>query len=155
MTMHLALTLHILGVVVWVGGMFFAYMALRPAAVKVLQAPFRLRLWEAVFNKFFPWVWLSIIAILASGYFIIFALIGGFGSTGLYVHIMHGLGIIMMAIFFHVYFAPFNRLKKANATESWGLGGDALNQIRVLIAINLTLGLITIVVATAGRYFLT
>ncbi len=154
MTMHLALTLHILGVVIWVGGMFFAYMALRPAAVEVLQAPFRLRLWEAVFNKFFPWVWLSIIFILGSGYYIIFALIGGFGSTGLYVHIMHGLGIVMVFIFLHVYFAPFNRLRQSNASESWELGGKALSQIRLLIAINLTIGLITIVIATAGRYFL-
>ncbi|MEE9352414.1 MAG: CopD family protein [Thiotrichaceae bacterium] len=155
MTMNLALALHMLGVVVWVGGMFFAYMALRPAAVEVLQAPFRLRLWEAVFSKFFPWVWLSIILILASGYYIIFALIGGFGSTGLYVHIMHGLGIVMLFIFLHVYFAPFNRLKKSNATESWEPGGKALGQIRVLIGINLAIGLITIIVATAGKNFLT
>ena len=155
MTMHLALTLHVLGVVVWVGGMFFAYMALRPAAVEVLQAPFRLRLWEAVFNKFFPWVWLSILLILASGYYIIFALIGGFGSTGLYVHIMHGLGLLMVAIFLHVFFAPYNRLKKSNSSESWEQGGKALSQIRFLIALNLAIGLIIIVVATAGRYFLT
>lgn len=155
MTMHLALTLHLLGVVVWVGGMFFAYMALRPAAVEVLQAPFRLRLWEVVFKKFFPWVWVSIFAILMSGYFIIFALIGGFANTAVYVHIMHGLGLIMMLMFFHVYFAPFNHLKKSVMAENWELGGKALSQIRLLIAINLTLGLTTIVVAVAGRYFLT
>ncbi len=151
---NLALTLHVLGVVVWVGGMFFAYMALRPAAVKVLQAPFRLRLWEAVFSKFFPWVWLSILLILSSGYYIIFALIGGFGSTGLYVHIMHGLGIVMVFMFLHVYFAPFHRLKVSNTAEDWEQGGKALSQIRVLIAINLLIGLITIVVAIAGRSFL-
>jgi len=154
MTTNLALAIHLIGVAVWIGGMFFAYMALRPAAVKVLQAPFRLRLWEAVFKNFFPWVWISIAAILLSGYFIIFVIHGGFGSTAVYVHIMHGLGLLMVMIFFHVFFAPFNRMKKAIATESWGLAGDALSQIRLLIAVNLTIGLITIAVATIGRSFL-
>ncbi len=154
MTMHLALTLHLLGVIVWVGGMFFAYMALRPAAVEILQAPFRLRLWEAVFKRFFPWVWLAIVFILGSGYYIIFGLIGGFANTAVYVHIMHGLGIVMVLIYLHVFFAPFNRLKKSNATESWEQAGAALAQIRWLIALNLTIGLIIVVVTTAGRYFL-
>lgn len=154
MTMHLALTLHLLGVVIWVGGMFFAYMALRPAAVEILQAPFRLRLWEAVFKRFFPWVWLSILFILGSGYYIIFGLIGGFANTAIYVHIMHGLGIVMVLIYLHVFFAPFNRLKRFNATESWEPAGAALAQIRWLIALNLTIGLIIVIVATAGRYFL-
>ncbi len=154
MTMHLALTLHVLGAVIWVGGMFFAYMALRPAAVEILQAPFRLRLWASVFRRFFPWVWLSIILILGSGYYIIFAFIGGFADTGTYVHIMHGLGIVMVLIFLHVFFAPYNRLNKAVATESWEQGGAALSQIRWLIAVNLGIGLIIVVVAIAGRYYL-
>lgn len=154
MTMHLALVLHLLGVVVWVGGMFFAYMALRPAAVDILEAPHRLRLWAATFSKFFPWVWVSIVAILASGYFIIFGLIGGFGNSAVYIHIMNGLGIIMMLIYFHVFFAPFSRLKKAVAAEDWQAGAAALAQARMLIGINLAIGLITIIVATAGRYFL-
>lgn len=154
MLMSLALTLHVLGIVVWVGGMFFAVMALRPATVEILEAPFRLRLWEAVLKRFFPWVWLAIVCVLGSGYFIIFKLIGGFAHTAIYIHIMHGLALIMVLMFFHVYFAPFNRLKKANATESWGLGGDALSQIRTLMIINLSIGLITIVVATAGRFFI-
>jgi uncharacterized membrane protein len=154
MSMSLALALHILGVVIWVGGMFFAHMALRPAAVEILQAPFRLRLWVAVFSRFFPWVWIAILAILASGYFIIFVLIGGFATTAIYVHIMHGLGLIMVAIFLHIYFAPFNRLKKAVATESWEQGGSALAQIRLLVTTNLLIGLITIVIATVGRFFI-
>ena len=154
MLMSLALTLHVLGIVVWVGGMFFAVMALRPAAADVLEAPFRLRLWESVFKKFFPWVWVAIICVLGSGYFIIFKLIGGFANTAIYIHIMHGLALIMVLMFFHVYFAPFNRLKKAISTESWGLGGDALAQIRMLMTINLSIGLIVIVVATAGRFFI-
>jgi len=38
--------LHVLAAVVWVGGMFFAWMVLRPAAVSALQPPERLMLWS-------------------------------------------------------------------------------------------------------------
>ncbi|CAA6820950.1 MAG: Unknown protein [uncultured Thiotrichaceae bacterium] len=150
---HLALALHVLGVVIWVGGMFFAYITLRPAAVSTLEPPQRLPLWAATFQNFFPWVWASIIGILISGYYIIH-LIGGFANSLLYIHIMHGLGLLMMLLFFHVFFAPFNRLKKAVAAKDWPAGGKALAQIRWLIAANLTLGLITVIIATAGRSFL-
>ena len=66
----LALALHILGAVVWVGGMFAAYMCLRPAAGP-LEPPQRLKLWRAFFQKFFPWVWLSIL--LAIGFIGVYA----------------------------------------------------------------------------------
>jgi uncharacterized membrane protein len=154
MEMSIALSLHVLGITIWVGGMFFAYMALRPAAASTLEPPQRLPLWRETFARFFPWVWLSIILILASGYFIIFNLLGGFANTPVFVHIMHGLGLLMMLIFFHVFFAPYGRLKKAVAAQKWPEGGKALAQIRVLIAINLTLGLVTIITAIAGKYFI-
>ena len=152
MNMDLALTLHLFAITVWIGGMFFAYMALRPAAVHVLQGPFRLRLWSKVFAKFFPWVWLSIVALLASGYYMIFFIIGGFADSALYVHIMHGLGLVMVVIFLHVFFAPYHRLNNAVENEDWEKGAAALNQIRLLIAINLGIGLFTIVVAKLMKY---
>ncbi|MEJ1958254.1 MAG: hypothetical protein WDM70_01360 [Nitrosomonadales bacterium] len=42
--------LHLLAVILWVGGMFFAYVVLRPSAVEILQSPERLRLWDKVFT---------------------------------------------------------------------------------------------------------
>lgn len=51
--MVLALVLHSLAAAVWVGGMFFAYMALRPAA-GALEPPQRLTLWRGTFDRFFP-----------------------------------------------------------------------------------------------------
>ncbi|HEY6898714.1 MAG TPA: hypothetical protein VI279_15765, partial [Rhodocyclaceae bacterium] len=66
MNLHpLFLFLHVASVVVWVGGMFFAYMCLRPAAVELLEPPQRLRLWLGVFDRFFRWVWLAVALILA------------------------------------------------------------------------------------------
>lgn len=69
--MSLALALHVLAVVVWVGGMFFAYMTLRPVAA-----------------------------------------------------------------------------------EDWPAGGKALAQIHGLVGINTAIGIVTIIIAAGGKYFL-
>lgn len=150
--MGYAVLLHVLGVVVWVGGMFFAYNALRPVAAAQLEPPARLTLWVGVFGKFFPWVWGSILTILATGLWIIFSVFGGMSNVGLHVHIMFGLGIVMMLIFFHVFFAPYKRLKKAVDAQDWPAGGKALAQIRVLVGVNTVIGLITVAAASGGRY---
>jgi len=148
----ISLTLHLLSVVIWVGGMFFAYMILRPVAGKQLEPPQRLTLWVAVFKKFFPIVWLSVVLLPLTGYNLIFSKWGGFAAVPLYIHIMNGLGIVMILIYMHVFFAPYKRLTQAVAAQDWPQGGKKLNQIRQLIAINLTLGLVVVTIATLGRY---
>ena len=148
-----SIVLHMLSAVIWVGGMFFAYMALRPVAAQQLQPPQRLSLWVGVFGRFFPFVWLSVLFLVATGYTMIFSIWGGFAATPKYIHIMNGLGIVMILIYMHVYFAPFRRLKEAVLIQNWQEGGKRLNQIRKLISINLSLGLIVVIVASGGRYF--
>lgn len=147
--MKFMIMLHILGIVIWVGGMFFAHQVLRPVAADRLEPPLRLPLWEGVFKRFFPWVWACVAVILVSGLFMI-GFLGGMKSVALHVHAMLGTGIAMMAIFAHVYFVPFARLKRSVANQDWKAGGAALANIRQLVGINLALGLITIVIATAG-----
>ena len=148
-----AVLLHVVAVVIWVGGMFFAYMVLRPIAASQLEPPARLPLWTGVFSLFFPWVWTSILAILATGFWLIFNKFGGMGSSPLYVHAMLGLGIVMMLIFMHVFFAPYGRLKKAVAAQDWPAGGKALAQIRMLVGINTLIGVATVAIASGGQYF--
>lgn len=150
MDQRIAVLLHVLSVVVWVGGMFFAYVALRPAAVQTLEPPQRLPLWAATFERFFPWVWLSVMVLLGSGLYLI-AAYGGFGAVGLYVHAMLALGVVMMLIFAHVYFALFPRLRKGVAAQEWKAAAGALAQIRVLIGINLSIGIATIFIAILGK----
>ncbi len=151
--MPISIALHVIAAIIWVGGMFFAYMALRPAAAQVLEPPLRLALWVQVFKRFFFWVWLSIIIILATGYWMIFGFYGGFGSIGTHIHIMHGLGISMVLIFMHVFFGPYRRLRHAVVVEDYPEGGRRLSQIRTLVGINILLGLTIAAVTTAGRYF--
>jgi len=150
--MGLAVLLHVIAVVIWVGGMFFAYMFLRPVAASQLEPPARLTLWAGVFGRFFPWVWASVLVILSTGLWMIFAVFGGMGGVGPYVHIMLGLGIVMMLIYMDVFFAPYGRLKRAVAAQDWPAGGAALAQIRLLVGINTLIGMLTIVIASGGRY---
>lgn len=151
--MGIYLALHILSVVVWVGGMFFAWMVLRPVAADQLDPPVRLKLWRSVFERFFPWVWLSIGLTLFSGTMMIIET-GGLTATTTAVRSMITLGTIMMLIFFHVYFAPFRRIRRFLDAGDIPAAGKQLATIRRLVGINTLIGLITLAVATAGKYYL-
>lgn len=150
--MALFISLHVLAAVIWVGGMFFAYLILRPSAGPLPPEP-RLTLWEGVFRRFFPWVWASVIVLLASGYAMIFLYLGGFAGARPSIHIMQGIGIVMMLLFFHLYFAPWRRFSAGVEAGDFSEAAKNLNQIRRIVAINLTLGLITIVVGASGRFW--
>ena len=151
MTLTASMILHLLSAVVWVGGMFFAYMFLRPVAASQLEPPARLTLWVGVFQRFFPFVWLSILFLPLTGYLMIFDIWGNMAATPLYVHIMNGLGIVMILIYLHVYFAPFKRLKEAVIKQDWPEGGRNLNIIRKMVGMNTMIGLLTIIIVAGGR----
>jgi len=147
----LFLTLHLLSAVIWVGGMFFAYICLRPVAASLLEPSVRLPLWCGVFKRFFPWVWLSVLVIVLSGHGMI-AIFGGMAGVGKHVHIMMGLGYLMVGLYLHVYFALFGKLKRFVKVQSWADAGATLNKMRVIIGINLILGVFVIAMASGGRY---
>lgn len=143
---------HVLAALFWVGGMAFAYSMLRPAA-GALDAPVRLTLWRDVFRRFLPWVAVSIVALLVSGYAMIFLAYGGFRGAPLFVHVMQGVGILMMLIYLHLYFAPWRRLQTFVQAADWPNAGKQLATIRKLVAVNLVLGVITVLVGSTGRYW--
>ena len=148
----IAISLHVIFAVVWVGGMFFAYMALRPVAAKLLEPPVRLTLWSKTLMRFFIWVWLAIIIMPATGYWMIFAGFNGFAGVAWYVHVMQALGIVMILLFLHVFFAPYMRLRRALKEDNYQVAGENLNQIRKFVGINLLLGLLTIITAVGFEH---
>jgi len=148
----LSLILHALSAVVWVGGMFFAHQVLRPAAGTLDAGP-RLALWSLVLGRFFAWVFAAIVLLLASGYAMVFAVFGGFGKIGLHVQLMQGIGILMILLFFHLYFAPWRRFRAAVARQDWAEAGRQLAQIRTIVTVNLVLGIIVIAIGSSGRYW--
>ena len=150
--MSLGLAFHILAAVIWVGGMFFAHLVLRPSAGP-LDLPIRLALWERVLGRFFTWVWLSIAALLVSGFAMVMIGFGGFASLGHYINVMMAVGIVMMMLFAHIYFAPWRRFRRAVMAANWAEAERNIRQIRILVTVNLVLGLVTVVVGASGRYF--
>jgi len=148
----IALILHTVAAVVWVGGMFFALLVLRPATAPLEPGP-RLDLWSRVLDRFFQWVIAAIVLLLVSGYGMIFGVYSGFRGVGLHVHIMQGIGIIMMLAFFHLYFAPWRRFREALARRDNPAAAAQLNQIRWIVVLNLVLGLATVAVGSSGRYW--
>ena len=146
------LAIHLLAAIFWVGGMAFAYCVLRPAAGP-LEPSMRLPLWRRVFAIFLPWVGFSIAVLLGSGYAMMARYFGGFAGTPIYVNIMQGLGILMTLLFLHLFFAPWKRLRAALDSGALADAAKALNQIRQIVAINLALGIATVIVGGTGRYW--
>lgn len=147
-----ALIAHILAAVVWVGGMFFALLVLRPATAP-LDPPARLALWARVLGPFFAWVIAAIVLLWASGLAMIFGVFGGFAHIGLHINIMMGIAVIMTLAFFHLYFAPWRRFGAAVARRDLLTAAQQLNQIRWIVTLNLALGLVTVAVGASGRYW--
>lgn len=150
MPTFLFLPLHLLAAALWVGGMFFAYLALRPAAGALPPAE-RFPLWGRTFQKFFPWVWGFILVLPITGYTM--ALQRGFDQLGMHVHLMQGLGWLMIGLFLHAYFAPYRRLTACIAQQDWAAAAQQLARLRRLVGINLVLGLLTIILGASGRYW--
>ncbi|MFT5448236.1 MAG: putative membrane protein [Gammaproteobacteria bacterium] len=150
--MSLAIALHTLAAILWVGGMFFAYVCLRPS-MGALDPPVRCRLWREALGRFFTVVWACVAILLISGFAMI-GVLGGMAATGLHVHLMTALGLLMMALFMHVQFGPFRKLKLAVDAQDWAEAGKQIGRIRPVVAANLMLGLIAAAAGSGGRWLI-
>lgn len=143
------LLLHLLAAIIWVGGMFFAHFCLRPAALETLQPPNRLPLMEAALRRFFRYVSASVLVLLITGAFM-FASVG-FQAAPAGWHAMLALGVLMALVFAYIRGVLYPKLRTECAAGAWPAAGKALNSIRHLVAMNLALGVITIVAAVSAR----
>lgn len=146
-------SIHVLAALVWVGGMFFAWMVLRPAAVKALEGPARLKLWAEVFPRFFAWVWVAVIILPIGGVGMIHMRFNGFETAPRYVQIMMGLYLVMTALFIRIQALRLPELRKAVLAEDWATGAATLGGIRRLVGINLLIGLLLVAIASARPIF--
>jgi len=144
------LFLHILSAAFWVGGMALMHFAVRPAAVAMLEPPNRLRFLAGTLERFFAGVSTAIALLLVSGFGMVW-LAGGFANVRWNVHAMLALGLVMMAIYLHIRFAPFPRLRNAVASRTWPVAASNLDIIRKLVGVNLVLGVIVFALAVMGR----
>jgi uncharacterized membrane protein len=137
--------LHIAAAIVWLGGMTLMIFAVRPSAIAQLQPPQRIPLLAGVLTRFFMAVWVCIGVLLATGVAALLQI--GMKNAPLGLHLMLAIGLVMMAIFGHLYFAPFQRLKRAVAAQDWPTGGAQLAQIHKLVVTNCVLGWVAVAAA--------
>jgi len=143
------LFLHLASVIIWIGGMFFAYFCLRPAAAQLLEPAQRLPLWVATFRRFFKITAVAVIVILATGFMMLMQVGMKFAPIGW--HIMLSTGLLMAFIFVYVYAVLYPRLCSQCNAAAWAEGGATLNKIRQLVGLNLVLSVITIAAAAFAR----
>nr|WP_314524823.1 CopD family protein [uncultured Pseudomonas sp.] len=146
-------SLHVLSALVWVGGMSFAWMVLRPAAMKALEGPARLKLWVEVFSGFFRWVWVAVVVLPVSGVGMIHLQYSGFETAPRYVQVMMGLYVVMTALFIRIQALMLPELRTAVAAQDWPAGAAVLGKIRRLVGINLLVGLLLVAIAAARPSF--
>jgi uncharacterized membrane protein len=144
------LSLHLLAATLWVGGMAVMHFAVRPAAVQVLEPPQRLPFMAAALGRFFAWVSVAVPVLLVSGVWMLL-LRGGFAAAHWSVHAMFAIGLLMMAVYGHIRFALFVRLRRALEAREMSQAAAALNAIRLRVALNLALGTLVFVLAVLGR----
>jgi len=144
-------TLHVLSIIVWVGGMVFVHFFLRPAVAQ-LEPPVRLRLMHDVLGRFFQAVLVASLLTLASGVWMLGRVAkqvvqsGGSFAMPLSWTLMAVLGIAMVAIFMHIRFVLYKKLGRAVAAAEWATGGATLARIRTWVSVNLGLGIVVLLV---------
>jgi uncharacterized membrane protein len=150
--MAIAISLHLLAAVYWVGGMWVMLLAVRPAAVALLEPPLRLALLCGALSRFFRGVWLALAVLLATGLWMLFVVFGGFAHAGWHIHSMLLLYLVMTALFLYLYWLPYAALKQALSQQQFPAAATQMGRIRQIVRINATLGVVTVIIAGAGRY---
>ena len=137
------LAIHILCAVIWVGGMFFAIVVLRPS-IAALEPAQRVAMHNRVFRRFFLVVWHVMPIALITGFAMVFGVMGGPARLPWNVNAMMAIGIIMAAVFLALVFGPYRRFRAAASTAR---AGEAAERVRRLIVLNLALGVATVILA--------
>ena len=140
---------HLLAIIVWIGGMVFAHFFLRPA-VAAMEAPQRVRLMHDVLGRFFKAVLYAAGLTLVSGLWMIARVAkqtvqaGGSFQMPIEWTVMAALGIVMVLIFGHIRFALYKKLDRAVTAADWVAGGAALASIKLWVGINIALGILIV-----------
>ena len=141
-------SLHVLAAVLWVGGMAFALLVLRPS-LAVLEPAARIALHRGVFRRFFLIVWHAMPTLLLTGYAMLFGVWGGFAAAPWTVHVMHAIGLVMAGVFVWIVIGPWAVLRRAEALAD---AAAAAERIRRLVLLNLVLGIVVVLIAGLARF---
>ena len=82
----------------------------------------------------------------------LFGWFGGFAGAGWHVHLMHLTGLVMTGLFLVVFCGPWRRMRAALDAGTAADGAAAADKVRLLVTVNLALGLFTVAIAAWGRF---
>jgi len=148
---QIALALHAVAASLWIGGIFFAFMVLRPQSAQ-LEPPPRLTLWAGVFRRFFPWVWGFIGVLVITGYMDLFNRFGGLALHLPHLAAMQGIGWLMIALFAVLHLRLLPALLAGLKAGDLPAAAAAMQPIRTIMAINLGLGVLITLIGAGGPF---
>mgnify|MGYP001381422029 CR=1 FL=1 len=134
---------HLVAAVVWLGGMSFMLLALRPSLPVLEAPPQRLKLLVTVLRRFFAAVWAAVGVLLLSGAYMYGHADAQAAPLGW--HLMSGIGVLMFLVFGHLYFSPWRRLQQAVAASDWPAAAGCATLIARLVSVNFVLGWLAVV----------
>jgi uncharacterized membrane protein len=146
--MAVPLLFHELAVIVWIGGIFFSHFFLRPVLKQTLEPPARIQLALGVFRRFFPIVWLCILILWVTGAWV--SIVHYSKAVGVHVMLMAGIALVMTLVFSYLVAFPYRTMQSSVDDENWRRASAKFSSIRKLMALNLVLGLTTVMVAIVG-----
>lgn len=129
---------HLVAAIVWLGGMGFMLLALRPSLPVLEAPPQRLKLLVTVLRRFFAAVWAAVGVLLLSGAYMYGHADAQAAPLGW--HLMSGIGVLMFLVFGHLYFSPWRRLQQAVAASDWPAAAGHATLIARLVSVNFVLG---------------
>lgn len=147
-----AIGLHTLAAVIWVGGMFYAHMVLRPSVVDMATS-LRLALWSHLLPRFFAWTAASIVVLLVTGYGVLLTgYRGGITGGNLHIDLMQIIGAVMIVLYLYMLAIPYTLFRRALAINDLGAAAVQQGHIRAVVVVNLLLGLFTTFIGASGTF---
>jgi uncharacterized membrane protein len=147
------LSIHLIAATLWVGGLAFMLLVLRPALAD-LPGPVALGVMRQVLQRFLRLVWICVTALITTGYAGVFLMFDGFAAASLSIRIMHVSGMTMAVLFLLLWWGPWRRFLRHFDTGNFALAAEALRSIRRIAMVNLILGLFTACISVTGGFLL-
>ena len=148
----IALAVHALAAVLLVGGLFFSLLILRPSA-QTLDHNLNLTLWRDTLSRFLPRGWIGIALLLLTGHGMVRLVYSHLSSAPSFVRAMLGLAVLLTGVFAYVQFVHWRRFARAVQSAEWTAAERFIRPLRLGLTVMLVLGLLTVLVGSAGRYF--
>jgi uncharacterized membrane protein len=145
--MTIGLAAHVVGAIIWVGGLFSA-LVLLPVRV---ASDSEWRFWDAPGRRLFRWNWVGVALVFGSGLGMMLLALGG--AAPLYVRAMMALGVGAVAIFAYLFFMPWRRFQWAVAAADMAGAKRQMLRTRIFAGITLAFALIAAVIGASGRHY--